>query len=99
MTYQLRIYDIQEGALPGFTEEWRKQIVPLRKQYGFEIVGAWMVGDANQFVWILGHDDFEAADHAYYDSPQRAAMDPDPRRLIQEADTRLMTTIAEAGGL
>jgi hypothetical protein len=97
MTYQLRIYDIQEGALQAFTEEWRKQIVPLRKRFGFEIVGAWTVEDANQFVWIIAHDDFEAADKTYYDSPERAAMDPDPRRLIREADTRLMSPIAELG--
>ena len=99
MTHQLRIYDIEEGALESFTEEWRQQIVPLRRQFGFEIVGAWAVKEANQFVWIIGHDDFEAADQAYYDSPQRAAMDPDPRRLIRGADTRLMNSIAKAEGL
>jgi hypothetical protein len=97
MTHQLRIYDIQEGALQGFTEVWREQVVPLRKRFGFEIVGAWLVEEANQFVWIIGHDDFEAADKSYYDSPERAAMDPDPRRLIREADTRLMTSVADLG--
>jgi hypothetical protein len=97
MTYQLRIYDIQEGALQAFTEEWRKQIVPMRQQFGFEIVGAWTVEDANQFVWIIGHNYFEAADKTYYDSPERAALDPDPRRLILKADTRLMTSISGLG--
>jgi hypothetical protein len=48
-------------------------------------------------VWIIGHDDFEAADKTYYDSPERAAMDPDPRRLIRQADTRLMTSVADRG--
>jgi hypothetical protein len=28
-------------------------------------------------------DEFEAADRAYYESPQRAGLDPNPARLIE----------------
>jgi hypothetical protein len=37
---------------------------------------------------MLRHDSresFEAADTAYYRSPERAALDPDPARLIEES--------------
>jgi hypothetical protein len=47
-------------------------------------------------VWIIVHDDFAGADKAYYDSPERAAMDPDPRRLILDTDTRFMSEIARS---
>ena len=94
MTYQLRIYDIQDGALEEFVALWRGQVAPLRQRFGFEIVGAWAVEDTNQFVWIVGHDDFSAADKAYYDSPERAALNPDPRDLIVKADTRFMRAVA-----
>jgi hypothetical protein len=96
VTYQLRIYEIEEGALEGFMEEWRRNVAPLRRRFGFEIVGAWAVQEASQFVWIIGHDDFAGADKAYYDSSERAAMDPDPRRLILETDTRLMSEITQS---
>ena len=37
------------------------------------------------FVWIVGYDgDVSAANDAYYSSPERAAMDPDPARLVGE---------------
>jgi hypothetical protein len=62
VTYQLRIYQIQEGALEGFVDEWRENVAPLRRRFGFEIVGAWAVQEASQFVWIIGHDDFAGAD-------------------------------------
>jgi hypothetical protein len=49
-------------------------------------------------VWILaygGPEGFAAADRAYYDSPQRAALNPSPARLIVRAETRLMRAVGE----
>jgi hypothetical protein len=43
--------------------------------------------EASRFVWIVGYDgDIRAANEAYYSSPERHAMDPDPARLV--ADVR-----------
>jgi hypothetical protein len=39
-------------------------------------------------IWLLEHDDrelVEAADAAYYASPERQALQPDPARLVEEA--------------
>jgi hypothetical protein len=47
VTYQLRIYEIEEGALEGFVKEWRENVAPLRRRLGFEIVGAWAVEEAS----------------------------------------------------
>ena len=83
MEAQIRIYAIQPGALETFVEEWRAHIAPLRRTFGFEILGAWASEVDDTFVWILSHDgDFAAADRAYYLSPERAALDPDPARHI-----------------
>jgi hypothetical protein len=52
------------------------------------VVRGWLVHDSDEFIWLLdhqGHESFEAADAAYYASSQRAALDPDPARLVQEA--------------
>jgi hypothetical protein len=88
MVTELRDYRIVEGSVHRFVDEWRTGIAPLRRRNGFTIDGAWTVDDESRFVWLLTHpgdwDAFGAADRSYYASPERAALDPDPARLIEE---------------
>ena len=61
----------------------------------------WSVGcpDENRFIWILsydGPDGFEARDAAYYDSPERKSMTPDPATLIEKAESRFVTAAMDA---
>jgi hypothetical protein len=86
----LRIYTIRPGELDEWLEEWRGHVVTLRRAHGFDVLGAWVSeGDeAATFTWLLGYDgpgDIETADLAYYESPERAALEPDPARHIAEA--------------
>ncbi len=86
MQYQLRDYRITPGAMTEFVAEWKAQVVPLRKQAGFEIVSAWSSPETNRFVWIVAHQgDFEEADRIYYASPDRGELSPDPARFLTEA--------------
>jgi NIPSNAP len=88
--YQLRDYRVKTEELDEWLAEWREQVYPLRLASGFEVVGAWIAREQNRFVWIIGHDDLQAANDAYYASPDRAAMDPDPaRHLARVEETRL----------
>ncbi|HEX5247979.1 MAG TPA: NIPSNAP family protein [Gaiellaceae bacterium] len=87
--WQLRMYRIAPGEVETFVREWREHVRPLRESMGFEVLGPW-VGEDDRFVWIIGHEDLEAADAAYYASPERAAIDPDPARLLTEAQTLTM---------
>ena len=89
MQWQLRMYRAKDGELDAFIDEWREHVLPLRRAKGFEVLGPW-VADDGQFVWILGRHDLEAADAAYYESPERAAVDPDPGRHIASARTWLL---------
>jgi hypothetical protein len=90
----LRTYRIAEGELEGFTREWREHVVPLREAHGFRVDGAWTVPDENGFVWVISHDgDFQAADRAYFASDERTALDPDPARLIESTETRMMRPV------
>jgi hypothetical protein len=91
MTVQLRIYTINRGQLEEFTEVWRRAVVPLRRSLGFMVMGSWIVPESNQFVWVLGYEGdggktFEEADRAYYESPERRLMDPDPGRWIARTE-------------
>lgn len=94
MTYQLRRYRILEGRLDEFVELWRNGVLPLRAAAGFELVGAWTSVETNEFIWIIGHDDFAAADAAYYSSDARKALVPNPADLIEASETLLMHPVS-----
>jgi NIPSNAP len=94
MRYQLRIYQVRPEELDRFADEWRRLVVPLRRSMGFHVLGGWRSQDGDSFVWIVGFDgDFEAADAAYYASPERAALDPDPARLIRSVHARMLVPV------
>ena len=97
MVTELRDYEITDGSLDRWVEEWRSRIAPIRRELGFTIDRAWRVDDGSRFVWLLSHpgdwDAFEAADRAYYDSPQRTSLDPNPARLIAEQVVSRLTEV------
>ena len=93
MIYELRIYRVRAGELDEWVDEWRAHVLPLRRAHGFEVVGPWVVRDESRFVWIIGHDDFAAANDAYYESPARRALDPDPARHLAETSAWLMEAL------
>jgi hypothetical protein len=97
---QLRDYRIADGALNEFVNEWRTHLVPIGHGLGFTIDGAWVVEVESRFLWLLSHpgewDAFEEADQGYYASPQRAALDSDPARLIEEQRNVRLTEVDRA---
>ena len=98
MATQLRDYRITEGELDHFVAEWREHLAPLRRDTGFTIPAAWTVPEESRFIWLLAHEGdwaaFDEADAAYYASPGRAAITPDPARLIEEQRTLRLDEVA-----
>jgi hypothetical protein len=95
---QLRMYQIAPGRLGDFVREWRSAVVPLRARFGFRVERAWTVESADTFVWIVTYDgegSFEDANAAYYESPERKAVQPDPARHIAEAKTWMLESVVE----
>jgi NIPSNAP len=89
-TVQLRRYTVAAGRMGEWLEEWGGRVRPLRERHGFEVVGAWVVEGSEEFAWVIAHDGegtFQEADAAYYASPERAALDPDPARHLEEVRT------------
>ena len=97
MVTELRDYRIVDGSLDQWVEEWVAGIAPVRRQMGFTIEKVWIVADESRFVWLLSYpgdwEAFEVADRAYYDSPQRTSLDPNPARLIQEQTISKLTEV------
>ena len=93
MTYQLRMYKVKPGQLDEFITVWREQVVPVRRDKGFEIVGAWADREENRFVWVVGGEHFVQREREYYDSPEKAAMDPNPADYLEDVFTTLMEDV------
>ncbi len=94
MVAQLRMYRAKPGELDAFVDEWRRRVVPLRRRAGFSVLGAWTVREEERFVWIIACEGdrraFEARDAAYYASPDRTSLRPDPARHLAETKTWIM---------
>jgi len=93
-TTQIRIYDIRPDRLDEWIEKFHAQIVPLRRQLGFEIQGSWIDRERSQHIWTIGFDgDFEEANAAYWESPKRAELDVDPDDFLTGSETRTVESI------
>lgn len=92
MHHAVRVYQLKPGAREAFVEEWREHVVPLRRRFGLEVLDAYVSDEV--FVWSIAHDgDFAAAERAYYESPERAAM-PNPARHLAEVEQHLVERLA-----
>jgi len=88
MEIEVRDYRIRHGHMDDWIAGWRAGVVPLREAAGFRILGAWVDREHDRFFWVIGYsgaDGFAAANDRYYDSQERASLDPDPADLIVDA--------------
>jgi hypothetical protein len=78
------VYTVRPGAMEAWLSEWGEHVYPLRLKLGFAVPAAWVVEGDDRFVWLLEYDgdDYASANAAYYDSPERQALDPDPTRPL-----------------
>lgn len=88
MYVELRVYTVKPGAMDAWVGEWRDHVLPLRRRLGFSVPGAWVVESERRFVWLLAYDgdDYESANEAYYASPERQAVDPEPTRHLERTE-------------
>jgi len=96
MAAQLRIYDIRAGFMDEWVDLFMSQIVPPRRQYGFEILGPWVSAETNQFVWIARYDGplgWDEAVDRYYHSPERSSIEFDPKDYIESMDVRTLADV------
>jgi len=79
-----------------FLAAWWKGVYPLRLRMGYTIQGPWVIRERNEFLWILsddGPESWEEKERAYYGSPARAAVDPDPAQYIAHNDHWFVTPL------
>jgi hypothetical protein len=73
--------------------KWRDLVVPLRREFGFEIQGAWVDHERSQHTWVISYDgeeSFEERNAAYWASPQRKEMGLDPTQYLIGEDMQVV---------
>ena len=96
MELQLRDYRILAGHMDDWIAGWERGIVPLRRQEGFEIVGAWVDRPHDRFVWVVGYagaEGFEAAEERYHASAARLGLDPNPSDFVESATLDMVADV------
>lgn len=96
MTTQLRIYTARPGRLDAWVEAWRTRVVPLRLRFGFQIPASWVDVERQQHIWVVSHpgpQSFEEANDNYWRSPERAAIDLDPREYLIGEEIRAVRPV------
>jgi len=95
-TVQIRTYTVRPDRLDEWAELFRTQIVPLRRELGFEIGGSWVDRERGQHIWVIAYEGpltFEQANAAYWASPKREALGVDPADFLLGEEVR---EVAEA---
>jgi NIPSNAP len=96
MEIQLRDYRIRRGQMNAWIAAWKSQVVPLREEAGFRLIGAWVDAQDDRFVWLLGYsgaDGFQAADDRYYAAQKRRELHPDPSAHVEEARQTMVDAV------
>jgi hypothetical protein len=89
-TVQLRTYTVRTEKLDEWVAKWRELVVPLRREFGFEVHGAWVNRERSQHTWVVsyeGPETFDERNAAYWASPQREAMGLDPSQYLIGEET------------
>jgi hypothetical protein len=97
MLVQVRTYKIKPGQMEEFLTLWRDHVVPARTANGYEVLGAWDDAQDGTFVWVVSHeapDGWDAAERAYYDSPERQSVPRNPYDLMDSWETKVLAPVA-----
>lgn len=96
MKNQFRMYTINRGKMDEFVRIWQQNVYPLRIKVGFTVSGVWVNRETNQFIWIVSYDGpktWEEVEKAYYSSPERQAMNPDPAQFIARMEIHFVEDV------
>ena len=95
-TVQIRTYRVREGLLDEWVRAWQTLVVPLRREFGFEVHGSWVDRERAAHIWVISYDgdqSFEEANAAYWASPQRKGLGLDPAAFLLGEEVRTVEQV------
>ena len=79
--------------MDDWVEMWRSEVLPLRRRFGFSVIGPLVIHDESRFVWIVGHYDFSEANAAFYNSPERSALEPQIPKYLDKVEAWMLDSV------
>jgi hypothetical protein len=95
MQHQLRVYQVKKGRMDDWVAKWRSDVLPIRRRFGFSVIGPWTIRDENRFVWIVGHDNFSEANAAFYSSPERSGLESQIAEYLDKVEAWMLDPVAQ----
>ncbi|MBQ1052179.1 NIPSNAP family protein [Micromonospora sp. C51] len=95
-TVQIRTYSVRQGRLDEWVRAWQTLVVPLRREFGFEVHGSWVDRERDAHIWVISYDgdqSFEDANAAYWASPQREQLGVDPAEFLIDEEVRTVEQV------
>ena len=99
MIAQVRMYTINKDMMDSQIECWRDQLLPILKEVGIPVVGAWVNRAQNEFIWIRmfkDEADMEAKNKTYQEHPARKALGGYPGTHHAKLEIRNCEVVWEA---
>lgn len=93
-TIQLRCYQIVPGMLDEFRSWLNQEVLPIRKQFGFEVEFMYVDNQNSEFIWAVSvqgsSDDFLEVQNRYDASKERAAAGAKKPDCLLSVDTKFV---------
>jgi hypothetical protein len=96
-TVQLRRYRLVPEERAAFLDWFRREIPPVRQQFGFDVLFSYLVPETDEFVWAVSHPgdaaEFQRVEKEYNQSPQRAAAFAGQPNRVREMDIHFVEAV------
>ncbi len=95
-TVQVRTYTVRPDRLDEWVDRWLTLVVPLRREFGFEVHGSWVDRERAEHIWVISYDgqqSFEEANAAYWASPRRLELGLDAADYLIGEEIRVVEPV------
>ncbi len=92
MIGQVRLYTINKGMMDSWVKLFNERLAPVHEKYEMQILGAWVNGPQNEFIWLRGFETPEEERDktaTYFDLPERKAIGDLPQQHIAKTEVRV----------
>lgn len=97
--HELRIYTLRRGTLEDFISAWRREVLPLRERFGFEVLGVWCELERSEFVWqlaYLGDEGLREGERRYGEARALLSFQHDPADYVEAVQVRFLQSVQPA---
>lgn len=96
-TTYMRRYTLDPALADEFVSFLSKKVIPAREERGFTVESMWLSDGKDEFTWFVSRfgdrDEFQQAEQAWEDSPERAEIFAGTPPYVKAKDLRPVTRL------